>query len=371
MASVWASSQCTIAWRLRMWSSSSWVPSRTRRSWTSEVRANASFSVWTISAWCSAGTMSSSASRGSATKYSATRSARVSSSTEYLLLQQLLRLGGDALGHASRAVAQDLVDLGGQLAGGRAPALGSGELGVVPGELVAVLVGGAALVGLGDVRQRDRLAAVDLADALVVGQVDADRGDRSGIPGFDHHVDRGGGHPQYHRLSIGRGNRHPVLEPLGLLGEPADARGLLDVDVVDQALPCALDAAGVHVDLDEAVHRVDGRVGGLDPGDVERDAVGVFAGAIPVDQRGQGRGECRRGQRNRRLEVAHDPRQLGPVAAAGAIHLLDQPAVLFHQPRVERVALLEALEIGLGHAGVEIVGAVAQDVAARAGRLSA
>ena len=58
------------------------------------------------------------------------------------------------------------------------------------------------------------------------------------------------------------------------------------------------------------------------------------------------------------------------VAAADAVDLFDEPAVLLDQPRVERIALVEALEVGHRHARVEIVGARLQDVLAGARRLA-
>ena len=60
---------------------------------------------------------------------------------------------------------------------------------------------------------------------------------------------------------------------------------LLLVDVADDALPGALDAARVQVDLDESVDGVDGRVLIAHPGDVVRDAVGVLAGLVEANQR--------------------------------------------------------------------------------------
>ncbi len=50
------------------------------------------------------------------------------------------------------------------------------------------------------------------------------------------------------------------------------------------------------------------------------------------------------------------------VAAADAVDLLDQAGRGLHQPRVQLVALGEAVEIGEGHAVVEVVGAGGEDV---------
>ena len=121
--------------------------------------------------------------------------------------------------------------------------------------------------------------------------------------------------------------RHAVLEPLRVVGELLDALRLLLVDVEDQRLPRALDAARVEVDLDEAVDGVDRRRLVLHPGDVVLRAVGVVAGAIPLDQRAQRVGHRLGGERDRGLEVLDDLRDLRAVAAVDLVDLFDQRAV--------------------------------------------
>ena len=128
-----------------------------------------------------------------------------------------------------------------------------------PRELAAELRQRRLVVRLVDVRQRHRLAAVLLADRLVVRQVDADRRDRPRVAGLDHDVDGVGGDALDALLAVLRIPRHAVLEPLRLVRERLDLRGLLAVDVEDERFPRALDAARVQVDLDEAVDRVDRR----------------------------------------------------------------------------------------------------------------
>ena len=59
------------------------------------------------------------------------------------------------------------------------------------------------------------------------------------------------------------------------------------VDVTDDAFPRALDAAGIHVDLDEAVDGVDRRLLIAHPGDVVGDAIGVLARFVELDQRAE------------------------------------------------------------------------------------
>ena len=65
-----------------------------------------------------------------------------------------------------------------------------------------------------------------------------------------------------------------------------------------------------------------------------------------------------------------DAGQFVAVAPAHAVHLFNEPAVPLHQARVERIALLEALEVGHRHAVIQVVGAVLQDVAAGRRRLA-
>ena len=179
-------------------------------------------------------------------------------------------------------------------------------------------------LGLDHVRQRDRLAAVLLADRLVVGEVDSDRRDRAAVAGLDHDLDRVGGDPADVGLAIARVPGHVVLEPLRLGRELLDAPGLRGVDVGDDGFPRALDAARVHVDLDEPVDGIDRRVLVADPGDVVRLAVGDGAGLVERDQ-GLERLAARLGGDLRRgLQVADDPADLGAVLAVGPVDLLDQ-----------------------------------------------
>ena len=135
--------------------------------------------------------------------------------------------------------------------------------------------------------------------------------------------------------------RHPILEPLRVGGELLDLRRLLVVDVEDERFPRALDAARVEVDLDEAVDRVDRRRLVAHPGDVVRLAIRGLAGLVERDQRAQRLRHRLGRERNRVLEVLDDRRDLGAVAAADAIDLFDDLAVLLHEARVERILLVE------------------------------
>ena len=91
---------------------------------------------------------------------------------------------------------------GRQLAGDAAPLLGALGFFGAPGELAAELRQRRLVVGLVGVRQRHGLAAVTLADRLVVRQVDADRRDRARIAGLDHDVDGVGGHAAHALLLV-------------------------------------------------------------------------------------------------------------------------------------------------------------------------
>jgi hypothetical protein len=95
-----------------------------------------------------------------------------------LLFQQLLRRRHDSFGHATRAVTDDLVHLGRQLARERTPPAGALGFLSAPRELDPHSFRRRLVVSHVDVRQRHRLAAMLLANELVVRQVDADRRDR-------------------------------------------------------------------------------------------------------------------------------------------------------------------------------------------------
>ena len=208
-----------------------------------------------------------------------------------------------------------------------------------------------------------------LADALVVGQVHADGRDGTRVADFQHHLDGHGRHAGHGGLAVLRVYGHAVLEPLRVRGQGANLVGLLVVGVVDDAFPGALHAPGIHVDLDEAVHGVDRHLAVLHPGNIEGLAVGVLAGFVPPDERGEGALQRRGRDGGRVAQVRHHAAQLGVVQAAHLVYLLHQAALAHGEPRVQLVALLEEVEIGHGHAVVQVVGARRQDVLALARRL--
>ncbi len=145
---------------------------------------------------------------------------------------------------------------------------------------------------------------------------------------------------------------------------------LLLVDVVDQRFPRPLAAAGVHVDLDEPVDRVDGRVGIGHPRDVVGAPVLHAASAVEPHQRLDRRRHRRRRAGARRLEMRDDAGDRLAVPAVDPVHLLAQDPVALHETRIQLVALHEAVEVGHPHALVEIVGAGREDVVAGRRRLA-
>ena len=286
-----------------------------------------------------------------------------------LLVQPGLGRAAQPLRQLPRGVADDLVHVRGHLAGEAAPLPRALRLLLRPRELLPVAPGPGQLVGLVHVRQRDRLAAVLLAHRLVVGQVDADGRQRAGVAGLDDHVDGVGGDAGHARLAVAGVPGHPVLEPLGVLGQRPDGARLLRVDVEDQRLPRALGPAGVHVHLGEAVDGVDRRALVLDPGDVVGPLVDRRPRPVVGDVGAQRlrHGFARVG--NRRLQMAHDLGDLVAVPAADLVDLLDEPAVDLHETRGQGVLLLERLQVGHGDALVEVVGARQQHVLAGTGGL--
>ena len=137
------------------------------------------------------------------------------------------------------------------------------------------------------VGQRHGFAAVLFANTLIVREVDSDRGDRTRITSFDNHLDRRGRDALHLRLAEPRSDGQMVLKPLRIGREALDLFGLVVIDVVHDAFPCAFDAPRIEVDLDKAVHRVDGRLAILHPRDVERLAIRLFARFVPTDQRAE------------------------------------------------------------------------------------
>ena len=104
-----------------------------------------------------------------------------------------------------------------------------------------------------------------------------------------------------------------------------------------------------------------------------------IAGLVVADQRGDGRGLAGLGEGAGLLQILVGLVEESRVPAgrdfavgrAGAIDLFDEFAVAsFDQARVQRVLLVEALQIGETDAGVEIVGAGLQDVGLPCGLLA-
>ena len=117
---VFAISQCTIIWRLRMWSSSICVPSRTRRSCTSAVLAYASYSACTTSS-CSSGSDEAQLHELVVRQKIQRHQVRARLFERgVLLLQHRLRAAVQPVGHLPGRVADHLVEIGGELADERA-----------------------------------------------------------------------------------------------------------------------------------------------------------------------------------------------------------------------------------------------------------
>ena len=118
-------------------------------------------------------------------------------------------------------------------------------------------------------------------------------------------------------------------------GKRLDVARLRLVDVTDNAFPRALDTAGIHVDLDEAVDGVYRRLLIADPGDVVGNSIGVLARFVELDQRAERFAHRRRRKRQRGAQMTDDPPDLPVVTAANPVDLLDQPAVIRRQARVQ------------------------------------
>ena len=104
----------------------------------------------------------------------------------------------------------------------------------------------------------------------------------------------------------------------------------------------------------------------LDPRDVVLRAVGVVAGAVPLDQRLERVGHRLAGERDRRLEVRDDLGDLLRVAAVDAGRPLRRAGrSVFTRREFSPYLLGEALQVGHADAGVEVVGAGGEDVLAR------
>ncbi len=158
--------------------------------------------------------------------------------------------------------------------------------------------------------------------------------------------------------------RHVALEPLRFGSELLDGRGLGRVDVIDERLPRALHAARVEIHLGKTVDRVDGRRLVCDPGDVIRAAIALLAGAVPLDERAQAPSPSALSHTGWPPRDGARLADLRIVPAADAVDLFHDLAVLLHQPRVQRIPLVEVFEILHRDARIQVVGARLKDVAA-------
>src|SRR5581483_7950550 len=191
------------------------------------------------------------------------------------------------------------------------------------------------------------------------------------VAGLDHRLDGLGQRRLHAELLVLLGPRRVILEVLRVLRDLAHERIELAVDDGDEALRGSLRTARVAIDLDEAVREIELLIIG-DPLDAEVDPVAVFARAIELDERVDHFGLSRLGVLFRLLEIADRLREVLRVAArldlavrrAGAEDFLHELAVLlFHEARVERVQLLEALDVLESHvAAIEVVRTRLDDV---------
>ena len=113
------------------------------------------------------------------------------------------------------------------------------------------------VVGIGNVRDGNALAAILGTDPVGVRQVDAD-GRRRILVTTQHGSTNGiGCHTLYLLLAETRINGRVVLKPLGITADGLRTPGGLQVLIFDDALPRAFQPQRVTIDLDEAVDEVD------------------------------------------------------------------------------------------------------------------
>ena len=203
------------------------------------------------------------------------------------------RRGGDARQQLAGAVAQAFVQVGMDLVGDGAPLLAAGDFRLVPGEfgehaLREFLRG--IVIGMGDVRDRDALGAVVLADPVGVREVDADGRGRIAVAGEADGVDHLRGNALDRGFPEARVHGGVVLEPLGVRTQGLGAARGVEVLDIDIAFPGTLAAQRVVVILDEPVDEVHGSEGILHPLDVEFVPLTKVAGAVIVDEKTQGAG---------------------------------------------------------------------------------
>ena len=141
---------------------------------------------------------------------------------------------------------------------------------------------------MGDVRDRDALGAVVLADPVGIRKVDADGRGRITVSGEAHGVDDLRGNALDGSLPEARVHGGVVLEPLGVRTQGLGAARGLEVLDIDIALPGALASQRVVVVLDESVDEVHGAEGVLHPFDVELVPLAEVAGAVVFHEEAQG-----------------------------------------------------------------------------------
>ncbi len=232
-----------------------------------------------------------------------------------LLAQESMRRLRHARRHPARAVADDFVHGRRELLREASPFLRAVGLFPAPREFDPHRLGRRALVRIAHVGERDRLAAVLFADRLIVGQIDTNRGQRPRVARFDDDLDCACRDAGDVRLAETRLPRHAILEPLCVGGECLNVARLRLVDVTDDSFPRALDAARVHVDLDEAVDGVNGRLLVAHPRDVVGDSIGILARFVELDQRAEGFAHRRR--RKRTTRRADDRQSAGSRGRSG------------------------------------------------------
>ena len=189
------------------------------------------------------------------------------------------------------------------------------------------------------------------------------------IAGLDQSLNGFGERRLHALLLVLRFPRRMVLEILSVVGDLSHQGRHGFVGYRDKALRSAFGAARVAINFDEAVGEVDGGIV-AHPIDVKLQPVLRIAGLVVADQIADRLGLLGLGDFSGMFQIrirfgeifSVQSRRHAMIGRARSIDLFHQLPIHFRQPRVQRIALREILDLRQRHAGVEIVRAGLQDV---------
>ena len=179
--------------------------------------------------------------------------------------------GADAGVELAGCVADDLVEVGMQIAGEWAKFLGTIDFCLVPSKFLnGTAFGSHFVVGVDNVTESHRFGAVHFSDPIRVGEVDANGSGGRGITGLLDDGNHFGGYAGHLGFLVFCKNGGLVFKPLGLVANRLNSFGRFHVAERYNGFVRGPHSQWVAVNFNKTVHHIDHGFGVLNPSNVIR-----------------------------------------------------------------------------------------------------